>query len=264
MNTSLNTLLQIPSPTAAAGALAAGVVGLLLGYIFSRIAARLPIMMEREVKNFIAEESGLNLPHPEKFNLLQPLITPRDLRTNPAITCISSAILFAFTVWMFGFELKTAASLFLVGTLIILTVIDAKTKLLPDDLTLPLVWSGLLVNSVGVFASLESALYGAVFGYIGLWTMYWAFKIATGKEGMGYGDFKLLAALGAWFGVGAIPMILILAAGVGSIVGIAIMVITKQGKDYQMPFGPYLAGAGLMILFFEPWITLFLGRLLGA
>jgi leader peptidase (prepilin peptidase)/N-methyltransferase len=144
-----------------------------------------------------------------------------------------------------------------------LTSIDAKTKLLPDDLTLPLVWAGLLVNSFNIFTSLESSLYGAVFGYLSLWSMYWIFKLVTGKEGMGYGDFKLLAALCAWFGIAALPTLMIFAAVVGSVVGICVITASKKGADYQMPFGPYLAGAGLLVLFFDQWTSTAIAMLLG-
>ena len=131
-----------------------------------------------------------------------------------------------------------------------MTFIDADTQLLPDDLTLPLLWTGLLVNLNGTFTPLSDAVIGAVAGYLILWSIYWVFKFATGKEGMGYGDFKLLAALGAWLGWGMLPMIILLSSIVGATVGIFLIVFTKRGRDNPIPFGPYLAGAGMIALLY--------------
>ena len=136
-----------------------------------------------------------------------------------------------------------------------LTGIDIDTQLLPDSITLPLLWAGLLVNMDAVFTPLDSAVIGAMAGYLTLWGVYWAFKITTGKEGMGYGDFKLLAALGAWFGWQSLPLIIILSSFVGAVVGIALMVLQSRGREVPMPFGPYLAGAGLLTLFFGERLT---------
>jgi leader peptidase (prepilin peptidase)/N-methyltransferase len=129
-----------------------------------------------------------------------------------------------------------------------MTFIDADTQLLPDDLTLPLLWLGLLLNLHGTFTSLENAVIGAVAGYLSLWTVYWAFKLLTGKEGMGYGDFKLLAALGAWMGWSMLPLIILLSSAVGAVIGISMMVLGRLGKGKPIPFGPYLAIAGLIAL----------------
>jgi leader peptidase (prepilin peptidase)/N-methyltransferase len=143
--------------------------------------------------------------------------------------------------------------------LITLAFIDIDTQLLPDDITLPLLWAGLLLNLGGIFAPLQDAVIGAVIGYLLLWSIYWLFKLLTGKEGMGYGDFKLLAALGAWFGWQTIPAIILLASVVGAVVGIALMVLARHGRDVPIPFGPYLAGAGALTLFFSKPLTALYG-----
>ena len=134
-------------------------------------------------------------------------------------------------------------------------MIDADTQLLPDDLTLSLMWLGLLVNINGTFTSLSSAVIGAAAGYLALWSIYWVFKLITGKEGMGYGDFKLLAALGAWMGWSMLPVIILLSSIVGAVVGLAMIGLAKLGKDTPLPFGPYLAGAGLIALVWGPELS---------
>ena len=133
-------------------------------------------------------------------------------------------------------------------SLIALTMIDMDHQLLPDDITLPLLWLGLLFNLSATYVSLPDAVIGAIMGYLSLWSIYWVFKLITGKEGMGYGDFKLLAALGAWMGWQALPMIILLSSVVGAVCGIALMVIKRRGKDIPIPFGPYLAMAGWIVL----------------
>lgn len=150
----------------------------------------------------------------------------------------------------FGPTIQLLCALLLIWSLIALTGIDIDTQLLPDNITLPLMWLGLLINLTDAFVSINQAVIGAAAGYLSLWSVYWAFKLTTGKEGMGFGDFKLLAALGAWFGWQALPLIIILSSFVGAFVGIALMVFKKQGREVPMPFGPYLAGAGLLALFF--------------
>jgi leader peptidase (prepilin peptidase)/N-methyltransferase len=133
-------------------------------------------------------------------------------------------------------------------TLVALTFIDADTTLLPDDLTLPLLWLGLGSNVFGTFVPLQDAVIGAMAGYLELWSIYWLFKLATGKEGMGYGDFKLLAALGAWMGWKALLPVVLLSSLVGAIVGIVLIVLARRGREIPIPFGPYLAAAGLIVL----------------
>jgi leader peptidase (prepilin peptidase)/N-methyltransferase len=140
------------------------------------------------------------------------------------------------------------ALLFFTWALIALTMIDVDHQLLPDDLTLPLLWLGLLINTQNTLVPLQDAVLGAIAGYLVLWAVYWAFKLLTGKEGMGYGDFKLLAALGAWLGWQALPVIILLSSVVGAVVGISLIAIKGRDKNIPIPFGPYLATAGFLAL----------------
>jgi leader peptidase (prepilin peptidase)/N-methyltransferase len=159
-----------------------------------------------------------------------------------------TGVLSGYIAWRFGFTLAVAFALVLCWALIALTFIDADTQLLPDDITLPLLWIGLIANLGGTFTDLNSAILGAVFGYLLLWLVYWCFKIFTGKEGMGYGDFKLLGALGAWLGWQMLPLIILLSAAVGAVVGIAGILIVGREKGARIPYGPYLAAAGFIAL----------------
>ncbi|MGH6610546.1 MAG: prepilin peptidase, partial [Burkholderiaceae bacterium] len=159
-----------------------------------------------------------------------------------------TAVLSAIVAWKFGFTWQTALVLVFTWTLIALTFIDADTTLLPDDLTLPLLWLGLLANAFGLFVPLKDAVIGAAAGYLVLWSIYWLFKLATGKEGMGYGDFKLLAALGAWMGWKALLPIVLLSSLVGAVVGIALIALARRGREIPIPFGPYLAAAGMIVM----------------
>lgn len=134
--------------------------------------------------------------------------------------------------------------------MVALTFIDLDTQLLPDNLTLPLLWLGLLFNLPGTYTELSSAVIGAVAGYLTLWSVYWLFKLVTGKEGMGYGDFKLLAAIGAWLGWQLLPLTILLSSAVGAVVGIGLIVFARHGRNVPIPFGPYLAAAGVLALFF--------------
>ena len=146
-------------------------------------------------------------------------------------------------------------ALLLTWSLIALTMIDIDHQLLPDSITLPLLWLGLVINSQGLLVPLDDALWGAVFGYLSLWSVYWAFKLLTGKEGMGYGDFKLLAALGAWLGWQALPMVIILSSLVGAVIGIAMILLLGRDKNVPIPFGPYLAIAGWIVLLWGETIS---------
>ena len=159
-----------------------------------------------------------------------------------------TAVLSAIVAWKFGATWQTALALVFTWILIALTFIDADTTLLPDDLTLPLLWLGLMANVVGLFVPLRDAVIGAAAGYIVLWSIYWLFKLTTGKEGMGYGDFKLLAALGAWMGWKALLPIVLLSSLVGAVVGIALILVARRGREIPIPFGPYLAAAGMIVL----------------
>lgn len=156
----------------------------------------------------------------------------------------------------FGVSIMLVGALLLSWALIALAVIDIDTQLLPDDITLPLLWLGLLFNLATGMVPLADAVLGAVAGYLLLWSLYWAFKLLTGKEGMGYGDFKLLAALGAWLGWQSLPIIILLSSLVGAVAGIALIVATRRGRDMPIPYGPYLAAAG--------WISLVWGDLINT
>ena len=166
-----------------------------------------------------------------------------------------SGVLCALAAAHFGFGLTAVGAILLIWALLALTAIDFDTMLLPDDITLPLLWAGLLFNLFGTFTDLHSAVMGAVTGYLALWSVYWLFKLTTGREGMGYGDFKLLAALGAWFGWQMLPLILVLSSLVGAIIGISLIALLKHGRDIPIPFGPYLAGGGLIALFWGKALT---------
>ena len=167
----------------------------------------------------------------------------------PAVELIAAALA-VLAVLRFGASWQALAACVLLWTLVALTFIDYDTQFLPDDLTLPLVWAGLVVNLVGGFVPLREAVIGALAGYLSLWSVYWLFKLIRGKEGMGYGDFKLLAALGAWLGWKVLPAIILLSSAVGAVIGIGLVLV--KGRDHQLPlpFGPYLAIAGALALFF--------------
>ncbi|GAB5477352.1 MAG: A24 family peptidase [Marinobacter nauticus] len=167
-----------------------------------------------------------------------------------ALTAVFSVV----TVYLLGPSESALWALLMVWALVALTMIDFDTQLLPDGITLPLMWLGLVLNSFGVVTDFGSAFWGAVAGYLSLWSVYWLFKLATGKEGMGHGDFKLLAALGAWLGWQLLPAVILLSSLVGAIVGISLMVFRKHGREVPIPFGPYLAAAGLLSLWFGPEI----------
>ena len=167
-----------------------------------------------------------------------------------ALTAVFSVV----TVYLLGPSESALWALLMVWALVALTMIDFDTQLLPDGITLPLMWLGLVLNYFGVLTDFGSAFWGAVAGYLSLWSVYWLFKLATGKEGMGHGDFKLLAALGAWLGWQLLPAVILLSSLVGAIVGISLMVLRKHGREVPIPFGPYLAAAGLLSLWFGPEI----------
>lgn len=267
----------------------AGLFGLLIGSFLNVVIHRIPRMMQRESDNYVAHESGKPLPHQDRYSLVVPrsacphcghqitalenipVVSYLALR-GKCIQCkapislrypIVELITAAFSVlliWRFGSGLAGLATLAFAYLLIAMTFIDADTQLLPDDLTLPLLWLGLLVNLNGTFVPLTDAVIGAAAGYLSLWAVYWAFKLATGKEGMGYGDFKLLAALGAWLGWQMLPAIILLASVVGAIVGIGMIVLAKRGREVPIPFGPYLAAAGMIaMLVGKPLVGLYLG-----
>ncbi len=274
----METLL-FAAPATLAATLAAALFGLLIGSFLNVVVYRLPVMAQRELDNYIAHEAGKDLPHPDRFNLMVPRsacphcghqitalenipivswlalrgkcsackapISPRYPIVE-AVTGLLSAVL----VWHFGSGWLGLASLAFAYFLIAMTLIDYDTKTLPDDLTYPLLWLGLLVNLNGTIVPLRDAVIGAMAGYLALWAVYWLFKLATGKEGMGYGDFKLLAALGAWMGWAMLPTIIILSSVVGAIVGISLIVFARRDRNNPIPFGPYLAAAGMIALLY--------------
>ncbi|MBS1143523.1 MAG: prepilin peptidase [Proteobacteria bacterium] len=166
-----------------------------------------------------------------------------------------TGLLSAYAAWHFGATIQAAGALLLLWALIALAAIDLDTQLLPDSITLPLLWLGLGANLWGAYTDLSSAVIGAMLGYMALWSVFWLFKLATGKEGMGYGDFKLLAALGAWLGWQMLPAIILLSSVVGATVGITLIVAARHGRNVPIPFGPYLAAAGGIALFWGDSIT---------
>jgi len=168
---------------------------------------------------------------------------------------IASALLSALVAWRFGFSLACAAALVLCWSLIALALIDFDTQLLPDSITLPLVWAGLAFNLFGALTDARSAVIGAIAGYLALWSVYWLFKLVTGREGMGFGDFKLLAALGAFLGWQMLPLIILVSSVVGAVIGIFLIILARRGREVPMPFGPYLACAGVIALFAGDWLT---------
>lgn len=261
-----------------------GVCGLLVGSFLNVVIHRLPKMMDRDWRVHCAELRGEELPVQEPLSLARPnsrcpacghAIRVREnipvlswifLRGRcsacrapispryPLVEAISGLVC-AFAAWHFGYGWPVAGAMLLVWCLIVLACIDFDTLLLPDSITLPLLWTGLLFNLFGIFADLQSAVIGAVSGYLSLWLVYWVFKLTTGKEGMGYGDFKLLAALGAWFGWQMLPLTILLSSLLGAVVGIAMIVGAKRGRSVPIPFGPYLAAAGALALFWGKPLT---------
>jgi leader peptidase (prepilin peptidase)/N-methyltransferase len=161
-----------------------------------------------------------------------------------------TGILFGLIGWKFGYSSSALFASIFISALIVLTFIDFDTQLLPDDITLPLLWLGLVFNLNTGFTDIKSAIVGAVVGYLALWCIYWLFKLVTGKEGMGYGDFKLLAAIGAWFGWQLLPAVILLSSLLGAAVGVGLIVLKKRGREIPIPFGPFLAVGGIAALFF--------------
>jgi leader peptidase (prepilin peptidase)/N-methyltransferase len=184
--------------------------------------------------------------------------TPISAR-YPLVELLTGALSVA-VAWRFGYSAAMIAALLLAWALVALTFIDLDTQLLPDDITLPLLWMGLLVNTAGTFTDLRSAVLGAAAGYLLLWCVYWGFRLLTGKEGMGFGDFKLLAAIGAWFGWQVIPLVVLVSAGAGAVIGGLAIAFSGKGRDVRIPFGPYLAVGGLVALFAgRALVTAYLG-----
>lgn len=258
------------------------IFSLLVGSFLNVVIHRLPKILQQQWESGCAELRG-EAP-PENPITYRYLITPRSscpkcghmisaLENIPVLsylflrgkcrgckTPISAryplvelltGVLGGLIAWKFGYSATMLFALAFMFALIALTFIDFDTQLLPDDITLPLLWLGLIVNMAGWgFTDLQSAVIGAIAGYMSLWSIYWLFKLLTGKEGMGYGDFKLFAAIGAWFGWKVLPASILLASVMGAFIGIGMMVFAKHGRNQPMPFGPYLALGGIAALFF--------------
>jgi leader peptidase (prepilin peptidase)/N-methyltransferase len=266
------TILQT-SPLALA--FAAAVAGLCVGSFLNVVIHRLPRMMEAQWRAECAELEGREPAPAEVFNLVVPRSrcpscgTPITALQNipvaswlalrgkcaackapisaryPAVE-IAAGALAALIAWRYGWGAALVPALAYTWALLALAVIDFDTQLLPDDITLPLLWLGLLVNAFGVFTDLRAAVFGAAAGYLVLWSVYWAFKLIAKKEGMGYGDFKLLAAIGAWTGWQVIPVVILVSAGLGAILGSLALWLSRRGRDTHIPFGPYLALGGIV------------------
>lgn len=268
------------------------VLSLMVGSFLNVVIYRLPIMMERAWKAEIVEYSatqpdlGISTSKSETntFNLVKPDSTcpkcQHKIRAwenipllswlwlkgqcsqckNPIsirypLVELTTGLLSALVAWHFGFGLAGFTAVIATWLLIAMTFIDLDTMLLPDQLTLSLLWLGLLISINSPFVSSHDAIIGAAAGYLSLWSLYWAFKLLTGKEGMGYGDFKLLAALGAWVGWQHLPVVILFSSLVGAIVGITLIMVQGKDKSQPIPFGPYLAAAGFLTLLYGDWIV---------
>jgi leader peptidase (prepilin peptidase)/N-methyltransferase len=254
------------------------VMSLAIGSFLNVVIHRLPKMLERQWRDELSELNGQEVAAGPRYNLMVPrsacpacghaigalenvpLISYFALRGKcagckarispryPLVEALTG-VLSGYIAWRYGFTWQTLALLVFVWSMIALAFIDLDTFYLPDDITLPLVWAGLLANMGGLFVDLQSAVIGAIAGYLALWIVFWGYKLATGKDGMGYGDFKLLAAIGAWLGWKMLPVVILLSSLVGAIVGISLIVFARHGRNVPIPFGPYLVLGGLIALF---------------
>jgi leader peptidase (prepilin peptidase) / N-methyltransferase len=275
--------LLITHPTLAVAL--AGVLGLFVGSFLNVVMLRLPPRMEHEWKEQSREMLGLDpdpTPKPPGIALSRsrcpkcghqlgaleniPVVSFVFLRGKCAncgtpiswqypVVELLTAVLSAIVVWRYGLNLQAAAALLMTWLLIAMSGIDVRTQLLPDDLTLSLLWLGLLVSLVPLFVTPQQAIIGAACGYGVLWLVFHVFKLITGKEGMGFGDFKLLAALGAWLGAGQLPLVILLSSLVGALVGGIWLLRKRDGKSEPIPFGPFLAAAGFIALIWGPQIV---------
>jgi leader peptidase (prepilin peptidase)/N-methyltransferase len=254
------------------------VIGLCVGSFLNVVIHRLPAILERQWRAECAELAGTEAPTEERFDLVLPrsrcpscshVITALEniplvsyvllrgrcsackARISPRYPFVETlaGVLSGYVAWRFGFSAAAVGALLFCWAMVALAFIDLDTFYLPDNITLLLLWTGLVFNLFGVFTDLRSAVIGAASGYLVLWSVFWLYKIATGKEGMGYGDFKLLAAIGAWLGWKMLPMVILLSSFVGAAVGIGLIVFTRHERQMPIPFGPYLAVAGLIALF---------------
>ncbi len=256
-------------------------LGLLIGSFLNVVIYRLPVMMQREWQQQCDELNGIEIKPDLPFTLSKP--RSRCPKCNHEITALENipvlsyivlggkcsrcktaisarypliealtGLLSAIVAWHFGFDWACLGALLLTWSLITISFIDIDHQLLPDSITLPLMWLGIIFSFFTVYTDLHASVIGAIAGYLSLWLVFHGFKIVTGKEGMGYGDFKLLAALGAWLGWTLLPTIVLLSSFVGAVVGISLIVFRKHQRDIPIPFGPYLAAAG--------WIALMWGQ----
>ncbi|MBC8022495.1 MAG: prepilin peptidase [Burkholderiales bacterium] len=269
---------------------AMGLLGLCVGSMLNVVIHRLPKMMEAGWRAECAALEGREPPPKETYNLFTPRSacpacgTPiKAIHNIPVVGWLALAgrcahcrarispryplvelaggLLAVLMAWRFGYSAELAFALVFGWAMLALTVIDFDTQLLPDDITLPLLWLGLLANLLGTFTDLASAVLGAVGGYLLLWSVYWMFRLVAKKEGMGFGDFKLLAAIGAWTGWQVLPVAILVSAGLGAVVGSLFLWLARKGADTRIPFGPYLALAGIVsLLWGRELVILWLGR----
>ena len=262
------------------------IFGLMVGSFLNVVIHRLPKMMEREWHANCLELQGKELPEQTKYTIVTPRsacpkcghnITAlenipiisylllggkcKGCKTSismryPLIEALTGALI-GLVAYQYGYTYTTLFAWIFVFALVTLTFIDFDTQLLPDDITLPLLWLGLIFNLNGGFTDLKSAVLGAILGYLILWSVYWVFKLITGKEGMGYGDFKLLGAIGAWFGWQIIPAVILLSSVVGAVIGIAMIMFRGKTGGTAIPFGPFLALGGIAALFFGQQLASF-------
>jgi leader peptidase (prepilin peptidase)/N-methyltransferase len=263
------------------------VMGLIVGSFLNVVILRLPAMMERDWRSRcqeVLEGPGPGAQETEPFNLVRPgshcpacghgitalenipVISYLWLRGKcsacgarispryPTVEIVSAALAVA-VAWRFGVTPQAAGAMLLTWALVALAVIDLDHHLLPDDITLPFLWLGLVFNLFGTYTTVQSSLIGAMAGYVTLWVVYQLFRLATGKEGMGYGDFKLLAMLGAWLGWQALPAVILLSSVVGAAVGITLILLRGHDRNIPIPFGPYIAAAGWIALLWGERLT---------
>ena len=270
-------LLEVLQMSPLALGIIVGLLGLCVGSLLNVVIHRLPKMMQAQWREECAALEGREPPAPGTYNLFVPRSAcPKcaapitALQNIPVLSWIAlrgrcanckapisaryplvellGGGLAVLVAWRFGYSPALAFGLVYAWALLALTFIDLDTQLLPDDITLPLLWLGLLANSAGVFTDLNSAVLGAVGGYLILWTVYWAFRLIARKEGMGFGDFKLLAAIGAWTGWQVLPVVIVISAGLGVVIGSIALWLARKGVDTRIPFGPYLALGGIAAL----------------
>ena len=268
------------------------ILSLCIGSFLNVVAYRLPIMMRKQIEADYLDINDQPQKETETFNLSIPAsacpkckskIKPwqnipvisylwlkgkcancqTEISPRYPIVEFITGLLGLLVAYQFGATIEGAAALIFTYFLVALTLIDLDEYLLPDSLTLPLIWIGLIANSFNAFTSLNDAVYGAIAGYLALWSVYWLFKLATGKEGMGYGDFKLLAAIGALLGWQALPVVILLSSAVGAVVGLTLIMTLGRDKNIPIPFGPYLAAAGFIAMLWGDELTQSYFQLMG-